>query len=156
MNVLEAINARMTGGGCPTAGSLGECAAITEIHAEGSARSYYTAHLYLWPAARDLSASEVARWFYQLGCSDVTVSAVLYNKENNIFDGASIDDGVRPWDVSFLPPENPSGKGRPKGVPLTNVLGLAATHPGRSAPHEAGATGPGALKPSRPKACGEH
>ena len=29
------------------------------------------------------------------------------------------------------------------------VLGQAATHPGRSAPHEAGATGPGALKLSR-------
>lgn len=41
---------------------------------------------------------------------------------------------------------NPSGKGRPLvDVPLTNVLGLAATHPGRSAPHEAGAKGPGAL-----------
>ena len=51
---------------------------------------------------------------------------------------------------------NPSGKGRPLvDVPLTNVLGLAATHPGRSAPHEAGAKGPGALKPSRPEACGE-
>ena len=112
MNVLEAINRRMTGGGCPTAGSLGECAAITESHAKGSASSYYTAHLYLWSGADDLTPSEVAGWFHALGATDVVVSAVLYDKDNNILNGSSIDDGVRPWDVSYFLPQNAIAQGR--------------------------------------------
>ena len=113
MNVLESINRRMTGGGCPTAGSLGECAAITESRAEGSASSYYTAHLYLWSGADDLTPAEVAGWFHALGATDVVVSAVLYDKDNNILNGSSIDDGVRPWDVSYFLPQNASLSGAP-------------------------------------------
>jgi hypothetical protein len=110
MNVLEAINYRMNGGGCPGAGSLGECAAITESRAEGSASSYHTAHLYLHSGADDLTPAEVASWFHKLGATDVVVSAVLYDKDNNILNGSSIDDGVRPWDVSYFLPQNASGK----------------------------------------------
>ena len=117
MNVLEAINRRMTGGGCPTAGSLGECAAITESRAEGSASSYYTAHLYLWSGADDLTPAEVAGWFHALGATDVVVSAVLYDKDNNILNGSSIDDGVRPWDVSYFLPQNDQGNGRADSRP---------------------------------------
>ena len=106
MNVLEAINYRMNGGGCPGAGSLGECAAITESTAEGSASSYHTAHLYLHSGADDLTPAEVASWFHKLGATDVVVSAVLYDKDNNILNGSSIDDGVRPWDVSYFLPQN--------------------------------------------------
>lgn len=109
MNVFEAINYRMNGGRCSTAGSLGECAAITESRAEGSASSYYTARLYLHSGADDLTPSEVAGWFYTLGATDVVVSAVLYDKDNNILNGSSIDDGVRPWDVSYFLPKNASG-----------------------------------------------
>lgn len=106
MNVLEAINYRMNGGGCPGAGSLGECAAITESRAEGSASSYHTAHLYLHSGADDLTPAEVASWFHKIGATDVVVSAVLYDKDNNILNGSSIDDGVRPWDVSYFLPQN--------------------------------------------------
>ena len=106
MNVMAAINHRMNGGGCPTAGSLGECAAITEIRAEGSASSYYTAHLYLHSGADDLTPAEVAGWLHELGATDVVVSAVLYDKDNNILNGSSVDDGARPWDVSYFLPQN--------------------------------------------------
>ena len=91
MNVLEAINYQMNGGGCPVAGSLGECAAITESSAVGSASSYHTAHLYLHSGADDLTSAEVASWFHKLGATDVVVSAVLYDKNNNILNGSSID-----------------------------------------------------------------
>ena len=124
MNVLEAINYRMNGGGCPGAGSLGECAAITESRAEGSASSYHTAHLYLHSGADDLTPAEVASWFHKLGATDVVVSAVLYDKDNNILNGSSIDDGVRPWDVSYFLPQNALAQG-----------------PGGSSPGPAGATG---------------
>ncbi|MFM7010762.1 MAG: hypothetical protein ACKO0Z_15780, partial [Betaproteobacteria bacterium] len=105
----EAINNRMNGGGCPMAGSLGECAAITKSTAEGSASSYYTACLYLHSGADDLTPSEVAGWFHELGATDVVVSAVLFDKNNNILNGSSIDDGVRPWEVSYFLPQNLEG-----------------------------------------------
>ncbi len=92
----------MNGGQCPGASSLGECAAITKGMSEGSAGSYQTAHLYLHSGADDLTSAEVAKWFYELGATDVVVYAVLYDKDNNIMNGSSIDDGVRPWDVSFF------------------------------------------------------
>lgn len=105
MNILKEINLRMNSGRCPGRGALGECAAITEIHAKGSEDSYFTAHLYLHCAEGALTPEEVAGWFHQAGCLDVTISAVLHDPDNNILNGASIDDGVRPWDVSFrLPP----------------------------------------------------
>ena len=105
MNVLTEINKRMNGGGCPAAGSIGECAAITKSQSEGSASSYYTAHLYLHSGADDLTSAEVAGWFHSLGATDVVVMAVLYDKDNNILNGSSIDDGVRPWDVSYFMPQ---------------------------------------------------
>jgi len=105
MNVLKEINLRMNGGRCPGPRALGECAAITEIHAKGSEDSYFTAHLYLHCTEGALTPEEVAGWFHQAGCLDVTISAVLHDPDNNILNGASIDDGVRPWDVSYrLPP----------------------------------------------------
>lgn len=107
MSVLESINHYMNGGRCPSAGSLGECAAITERIAEGWVGGRYcTAHLYLHSGADDLTPSEVAGWFHALGATDVVVSAVLYDKDNNILNGASIDDGVRPWDVNYFMSEN--------------------------------------------------
>jgi len=104
MNVLKEINLRMNGGWCPGQGALGECAAITEIHAEGSEDSYFRAHLYLHCAEGALTPQEVAGWFHQAGCRDVTISAVLHDPDNNILNGASIDDGVRPWDVTYRLP----------------------------------------------------
>jgi len=100
--IMQAINLRMNGGSCPTSGSFGECAAITQHHSVGSQAPFYTASLYLHPAAKDLTPKEVAQWFEEAGCTDATVHAVLHDPGNNIFDGASIDDGVRPWDVSFF------------------------------------------------------
>lgn len=105
MNILKEINLRMNGDWALGHRVLGECAAITEIHAKGSEDSYFTAHLYLHCTEGALTPEEVAGWFHQAGCLDVTISAVLHDPDNNILNGASIDDGVRPWDVSYrLPP----------------------------------------------------
>jgi len=129
MNILKEINDRMNGGKCPTAGSLGECAAITKMHSEGSAGSFYTASLYLHCEADDLTPSEVAGWFYELGATDVCVSAVLYDKDNNILNGYSIDDGVRPWDVSYFLPPNAENEHDPVDEAMkaanADVTGLA-------------------------------
>lgn len=104
MDVLKEINLRMNGGWCPGQGALGECAAITEVHAKGSEGSYFAAHLYLHCAASKLSVEEVAGWFHQIGCLDVVISLVLYDPDNNILNGVSIDDGVRAWDVIYRLP----------------------------------------------------
>lgn len=103
--ILDAINERLNGGHCPTAGCLGECAAIDESQLVGSDSSYYTAHIYLWEAAKDLKAAEVASWFHQLGITEVFISAMLHDPYNDIVEGECTIDGVRPWDVSFFLPE---------------------------------------------------
>lgn len=97
--VLTSVNARMHDGPCPGTGSLGECAAITDI--EGSSgHVFYVASLYLWKAALDLQAATVAAWFTEAGCANVIVSAVLHDPDNGTIDGVT-SDGVWPWEVSF-------------------------------------------------------
>jgi hypothetical protein len=108
MNVRNEINRRMNLRRRPLAAAIGECAAITVTAAEGSACSFQTAHLYLHDGADDLTPTEVAGWFKQLGAVDVVVSAVLYDMDNDIVNGASILDGARPWDVSYRFPDSPS------------------------------------------------
>lgn len=102
INVLSEINKRMNGNLCPGSNSLGECAAITKCLAEGSTSSYYVASLYLHSGGDDLTPAEVASWFISLGARSVVVSAVLYDADNNINNGVSLDDGVRSWEVSFF------------------------------------------------------
>jgi hypothetical protein len=108
MNVRTAINRRLTGGGnCPTRCSLGECAAVYETQGwsrTGRPSKWWIACLYLWPAAHALKPAEVATWFEELGALDVSVSAVLHDPDNDIVNGASTHDGVRPWDVKFRLP----------------------------------------------------
>lgn len=98
-DILFAINGHMNGGKCPTSASLGECAAIsTMIGASG--HTYYAASLYLWRAATDLKAADVARWFTDAGALSPIVSAVLHDADNATFAGFT-DDGARHWEVSF-------------------------------------------------------
>lgn len=112
IDVLSEINRRMNGNLCPGSTSLGECAAITECLAKGSTSSYYVASLYLHSGGDDLTPAEVASWFTSLGARSVVVSAILYDADNNINNGASLNDGVRPWEVSFFlaPPKNTEHK----------------------------------------------
>ncbi len=98
--ILELINAHMNGGRCPSGNSLGECAAISTLTSHYG-RQFYQASLYLWQAAENLKPAEVASWFEEIGCTDVTVYAVLHDQDNDTFDGVT-EDGVRPWVVDFL------------------------------------------------------
>lgn len=97
--VFAAIRQRMSRGCCPAAGAVGECAALYPLATGG-----YIAHLYLWNAAAGLRARAVADWFSAAGATDVIVCAVLHDPDNRILEGASVDDGVRPWDVTFQIP----------------------------------------------------
>ncbi len=104
MSMLDWINLQMHAGKCPTRGSLGECAVISTLHCQGSQEPYYIACLYLWD--KDFNDSKtVASWFIEKGAENVSVSAVLYDPDNNVANGASLDDGVRPWEVTYFLPE---------------------------------------------------
>ncbi len=105
MGLIETINARMNGGRCPVAGSLGECAAIGP-RSDTDPNSAYVAHLYLWPAADNLKPAEVAQWFLDAGCINIAVIAVLHDEMYGITDGHDGIDGVRPWRVIFDIPDD--------------------------------------------------
>lgn len=97
--ILDAINRAMhAGSACPTAGCIGECAAITEQ----TTPDRYAAHIYLWDDTFNDSAA-VARWFNDLGATDINIYADIYEPENDVLDGRA-HDGVRPWHVLFTMP----------------------------------------------------
>jgi hypothetical protein len=97
--VLASVNARMHEGPCPGSGSLGECAAISDMDG-GDGGTWYVASLYLWKAALDLQAATVAAWFEAADCINITVFATLHDPLNDVIDGVS-SDGVWPWEVRF-------------------------------------------------------
>jgi hypothetical protein len=102
MSLLREINVHLNGDRCPSGDALGECAAISTICGE-SGHLFYVASLYLWHAAAELTAAEVARWFTAAGCEDVQVAHVLHDPGNDVYAGRG-HDGVRPWDVTFTLP----------------------------------------------------
>lgn len=93
-NMLNDINDLMTGGGCPTAGCLGECAAILE-----TGPGCYQAMLYIWDGAFN-DSTQVASWFHNLGAESVSISLTHYSDANDDRDGKTAD-GVREWAVEF-------------------------------------------------------
>lgn len=97
--ILAAINHAMhEGSACPTAGCIGECAAITEQ----TQPDRYAAHIYLW-ANEFNDSGAVARWFIDLGAIDIHIVADIYEPENGVYNGRA-PDGARPWHVLFTLP----------------------------------------------------
>lgn len=92
--MLHAINAKMHEGQCPTAGSLGECAAIFDMK-----DGLFQAMLYIWDKDFNDSA-EVARWFHEAGAEGVTVGHTLFSDNNEDRDGKT-STGCREWTVFF-------------------------------------------------------
>ncbi|WP_256578704.1 MULTISPECIES: hypothetical protein [unclassified Pseudomonas] len=90
----EQIQEQMTGGGCPIAGSLGECAAIW------CSGNSWTAALYIWNANFNDSTA-VAEWFHNLGAVDVFVRHTLYDTNNGDRNGVVPEGGARQWLVEF-------------------------------------------------------
>lgn len=99
-DLLVKINTHMHEGRCPSAGCIGECAAIDE-----TSPGKWWAALYLWD--KDFNDStRVAKWFHDAGAIDVEISHVLYDSVNEDRDGKCFD-GVRAWHVVFdMTPKN--------------------------------------------------
>lgn len=96
----EQIQQCMTGGGCPTAGSLGECAAMW------CNEGVWTAALYIWnPSFHD--SSTVAGWFRSLGASEIEITHTLYSTANGDRDGQCFEGVTRQWLVQFTMREAP-------------------------------------------------
>lgn len=93
-NLIDTINANMSPGPCPIAGSIGECAIISEFMP-----SLYQAILYIWDAEFNDSTT-VAGWFKSAGAGSVTVTHTLYSDDNYDRDGKTTD-GIREWTVYF-------------------------------------------------------
>lgn len=90
----EQIQEQMTGGGCPTGDSLGECAAMWR---NGNS---WTAALYIWDANFNDSTA-VAKWFHKLGAVDVLIGHTLYDTNNGDRNGEVPEGGARQWLVEF-------------------------------------------------------
>ncbi len=124
MSLLSAINRHMHEGRCPTAGSLGECAAIW-LESSSETAAHYGAAVYLWSAAAGLKYAEVARWFQEAsGCNadDVLVHATMHDPYNETHEGAC-SDGARPLYVSF---SVELARAAELGLPLPNAEAVAA------------------------------
>lgn len=93
-NLLHTINAKMHDGHCPTAGSLGECAAIFDMN-----DGLFQAMLYIWDHEFN-DSTKVASWFHEAGAKSVTVAHTLYSDANEDRDGKTAT-GCREWTVFF-------------------------------------------------------
>jgi len=98
--VAQAIRYKLTGGGCPTGGSLGECPAVYEAYLQDGGVRYFYAHIYLWTAGKHLKASEVARWVEDAGGHVMTINHQIHDPYNNVTDGFC-EDGAISWLVEF-------------------------------------------------------
>lgn len=94
---LNAINTHMHFGQCPTSGCIGECACLDQ-----TSPGIWWAALYIWDNTFNNSAA-VAKWFIDLGATEVLISHVLYDSANGDRDGRCFD-GVRAWHVEFVMP----------------------------------------------------
>lgn len=102
----EQIQQYMTGGGCPTAGALGECAAMW---CNGNV---WTAALYMWnPDFHDSAA--VAGWFRSLGASEIEITHTLYSTANGDRDGQCFEGVTRQWLVQFTMRKAPAPHAEP-------------------------------------------
>ncbi len=100
--VANSLNFHLTGGGCPTNGSLGECPAVYETYVRDDGVRYCYAHVYIWTAGKEknLKATEVARWVEEAGGFVDTISHHLYDPGNFVTDGIC-EDGSLSWLVEF-------------------------------------------------------
>lgn len=99
VDVLSKINGHMHEGRCPSAGCIGECAAIDETFP-----GVWWAALYIWDAEFN-DSTLVAKWFNECGATDVLISHVLYDSANGDRDGLTFD-GIRAWHIQFSMPSS--------------------------------------------------
>lgn len=92
------IKGRLHHGACPGHGALGELSYIEDEGIIGNTQRWQ-AWMYAWKDS--LTSTEVAQWFSEFGCSHVSVFHQLHDSDNDIYEGKSEDDGVRPLMVYF-------------------------------------------------------
>lgn len=93
-DLLSTINSYMHEGRCPSAGCIGECAAIDE-----TGPGNWVAALYIWDKKFN-DSTRVAKWFHDAGAKEVVISHVLHDDINDDRDGECFD-GARAWHVTF-------------------------------------------------------
>ncbi len=96
--MLEYINTKLTGGGCPKAGSLGECAATYHIHTLKNLE-VYEAYIYLWDDSFE-DFSQIGQWFLDNGAKEAYVTWVMFSTLNGDRDGKT-EDGARAVIVTY-------------------------------------------------------
>lgn len=97
--VRDALRDHLSGGGCPTAGAIGECAAIDHLTSAQDGYDVYTAAIYIWRDSFD-DPAQLAAWLHAAGAVDVRIAHVLLDEVNGDLDGRTIDN-TRAWDVAF-------------------------------------------------------
>lgn len=96
INVLALhIRMQLHSGICPGQGAKGELAYIMPA----ANTSGWDAWIYAW--SDDLKASEIAAWFTDFGCTGVLVFHQMHDEDNEIVEGRSTLDNVRPFLVTF-------------------------------------------------------
>ncbi len=106
--LLETINEKLTGGGCPVAGkALGECAALDFIKTVPGGPEVWEAYIYLW----DDSFTDwalLAKWFLDAGAIDVVISWVMHDHSNGDRAGRTDPDKARAIIVTYVMPARPA------------------------------------------------
>jgi len=95
---LSIINGHMHEGRCPSAGCIGECAAMWHERP-----GIWIAALYIWDKEFN-DSTRVAKWLTDIGATDILIRHVLHDTDNGDQDGNCID-GARAWHVEFAMPE---------------------------------------------------
>ncbi len=99
------IRNRLHASTCPGQGALGELAYIVQEGVDNGT-PYYQAWMYAW--TDDLTSTEVALWFTKAGCTNVNIFHQLHDPDNDIREGRSTIDGVRPLMIYFSANASPS------------------------------------------------
>jgi hypothetical protein len=106
--ILETINEKLTGGGCPVEGkALGECAALDFIKTVPGGPEVWEAYVYLW----DDSFTDwelLAKWFLDAGAIDAVISWVMHDHSNGDRKGRTDPDKARAIIVTYVMPVLPA------------------------------------------------
>ncbi|TAK98583.1 MAG: hypothetical protein EPO09_02235, partial [Aquabacterium sp.] len=119
--VSSYINTKLNGDQCPNATSLGECPAtyLTFIY-PSDGRSCFYSHVYLWTAGQHLKPSEIATWFKEADCHEITISQHMVDEGNMITDGRCQDGAISLLVEFHDRPYKPADKASPASVAIAS------------------------------------
>jgi len=100
--MLAEINKKLHEGKCPTAGSLGECAATYHVRTTEDGKEIHEAYVYLWDD-NFTDWETLAQWFTEQGAEEVHVAWVMYDSANGDRNGRA-EDNSRAVIVTYVMP----------------------------------------------------